>query len=163
MTGRPLRPSLAGRRLGLLAAVVLAAPIVVAVLLLTEFDILIDDEDVADGVESLDDTSPSLDEGTTDVASGPTDAPAAEPERAPPAPPEPAPEPEETTYVVVPGDTLAAIAVRFGTTVTALAAFNAIDNVDALRVGQEIRIPPEGYEPPPPEPERSAPGPPPGG
>ncbi len=53
-------------------------------------------------------------------------------------------------YTVVPGDTLSIIATQFDTSVDALVAFNAIVNRNALRVGQQIAIPPAGYVPPPP-------------
>ncbi|TMC51036.1 MAG: LysM peptidoglycan-binding domain-containing protein [Chloroflexi bacterium] len=46
-----------------------------------------------------------------------------------------------TSYVVRPGDTLSAIAVRHGTTVAALAAANGIANPSVIRVGQLLRIP----------------------
>ncbi len=45
------------------------------------------------------------------------------------------------TYTVKPGDTLSAIAIRFGTTVTALAALNNIKDVNHLIVGQVLKIP----------------------
>ena len=50
---------------------------------------------------------------------------------------------------MVAADTLAAIAARVGVTVAALVAFNAIENPDALRLGQELRIPPADFQPPP--------------
>jgi LysM repeat protein len=45
------------------------------------------------------------------------------------------------TYVVVPGDTLSAIARRFGVTVEAIARVNNIVDVATLRVGQQLTIP----------------------
>jgi LysM repeat protein len=42
---------------------------------------------------------------------------------------------------VRPGDTLSAIAVRFGTTVRELAALNDISNPSLIRVGQVLRLP----------------------
>lgn len=54
----------------------------------------------------------------------------------------------QTTYVVEPGDTLYAIAGRFGTTVDAIVAANNIENRNLIYVGQELIIP-EGSEPPP--------------
>ncbi len=56
----------------------------------------------------------------------------------------PAEEPSEepgTTYVVQPGDTLSALAQRFGTTVAALADANHIANPNLIVVGQELKIP----------------------
>jgi LysM repeat protein len=48
---------------------------------------------------------------------------------------------ETAIYVVAPGDTLSAIAVRYNTTVGTLASLNGIVNVDRIRVGQELRVP----------------------
>lgn len=45
------------------------------------------------------------------------------------------------TYTVKRGDTLSAIAVRFGTTVAALAAANNITNPNMIQVGQVLTIP----------------------
>jgi LysM repeat protein len=45
-----------------------------------------------------------------------------------------------TTYTVKSGDTLTKIAIKFGTTVQALAALNSISNVNVLKVGQVLRI-----------------------
>ena len=47
-----------------------------------------------------------------------------------------------TTYTVVAGDTLGAIASQFGTTISALTAANGLADPNALRVGQELIIPP---------------------
>lgn len=47
----------------------------------------------------------------------------------------------ETIYVVQPGDTLAIIATRFCLTVEEVQRLNNIVDVDALDVGQELRIP----------------------
>ena len=57
-----------------------------------------------------------------------------DPNAAPPAPP-------EVTYTVQNGDTLFAIAFSFGKTVEEVAAHNGITDVNALEVGQVIRIP----------------------
>ncbi len=46
------------------------------------------------------------------------------------------------SYVVVGGDTLSAIAHKFDVSVADLAAFNEITNIDAIQVGQELKIPP---------------------
>lgn len=45
------------------------------------------------------------------------------------------------TYTVKAGDTLSAIASRFGTTVAALAALNHIGDINRLNVGQVLKIP----------------------
>ena len=52
----------------------------------------------------------------------------------------PTPAPQQT-YVVAQGDTLAAIAERFGTTVGALQEANEIDDPDEIFVGQVLLIP----------------------
>ena len=46
-----------------------------------------------------------------------------------------------STYVVHPGDTLSAIAMRHGTTVAALAEANHLANPDLIRIGQLLTIP----------------------
>lgn len=147
---------LAGRALGLLAALVVTVPIVIAVLLLTEFSIL---EDTDDG-EPTASTFIAAAAGTTEPIDGllqtrPLDAFVAD--AATPLADEPEPAPTEATgaadtYVVVAGDTLAVIARRFETSVDKIAAYNAIADPNALRVGQELRIPPASYELPPPPP-----------
>ncbi len=48
------------------------------------------------------------------------------------------------TYTVRSGDTLGAIAARFGTTTTLLAKLNGIANPSLIRVGQVLQIPPGG-------------------
>ena len=44
------------------------------------------------------------------------------------------------TYTVKKGDTLSAIAKKYGTTVKAIAAENKISNVNVIRVGQKLKI-----------------------
>jgi LysM repeat protein len=44
------------------------------------------------------------------------------------------------TYEVVDGDTLSAIAERFGTTVEALVAANGLASADELQIGQVLKI-----------------------
>ncbi len=65
------------------------------------------------------------------------------------------PTPEPPTYVVQPGDTLFAIAQRFGTTVEELVALNQLADADSLEVGQVLRLP-SGSMPSPPEEEAPA-------
>lgn len=48
---------------------------------------------------------------------------------------------ETSTYVVQAGDTMAAIARRFGTTVAELAQLNNITNPDRISVGQKLIVP----------------------
>lgn len=51
------------------------------------------------------------------------------------------PGPSGNTYVVQPGDTLSAIAMRYGTTVSILAQLNGISNPDLIFVGQVLILP----------------------
>jgi LysM repeat protein len=74
----------------------------------------------------------------------------AEPEADPPAPEPTVPTlPPDGTYTVQSGDTLYAIAQRFGVTVQALAQANGITNVNVLSVGDVLTIPGEGDVLPP--------------
>jgi LysM repeat protein len=45
------------------------------------------------------------------------------------------------TYTVVAGDTLGALAQKFGTTTSNLAAANSISNPSLIRVGQQLKVP----------------------
>lgn len=47
----------------------------------------------------------------------------------------------ETTYIVVKGDTLSGIAKRYGTTYQKLAEYNGIKNPNIIHIGQKIIIP----------------------
>ena len=60
------------------------------------------------------------------------------------APSSPSPASSAGTYVVRPGDTLSAIALRYGISVWTLAQFNAIRNPSLMYVGQVLRIPATG-------------------
>jgi LysM repeat protein len=51
-------------------------------------------------------------------------------------------------YIVAPGDTLKNIAIRYGTTVEALASWNGIYNYNLIYVGQRLAIPTGNYIPP---------------
>ncbi|SES49054.1 GH25 family lysozyme [Actinokineospora terrae] len=69
--------------------------------------------------------------------------------------PNPAPGPAPTppapgTYVIAPGDTLSAIAVRFGTTVAALATLNGISDPNRIQAGAALRLPGPGAPAPAP-------------
>lgn len=55
--------------------------------------------------------------------------------------PAPAPMPEPRIYIVRPGDTLAGIAWRFGTTVWVITRANGIWNPNLIYVGQRLVIP----------------------
>lgn len=63
------------------------------------------------------------------------------PSQRPEPEPEPNPNPANQTYTVVPGDTLYAIAARYGTTVAELAALNGILNPNLIYPGQILNIP----------------------
>ncbi|MDG2497268.1 MAG: LysM peptidoglycan-binding domain-containing protein, partial [Aquiluna sp.] len=63
-----------------------------------------------------------------------------EPSEAPSAQPEPQPT-SVTEYRVVSGDSLSAIAAKFGLSLKSLQEFNKIANANQIRVGQLIRIP----------------------
>jgi LysM repeat protein len=47
----------------------------------------------------------------------------------------------ETVYQVQPGETLAEIAMRLGTTVETLARMNALDDPNSVQAGQELLVP----------------------
>lgn len=53
----------------------------------------------------------------------------------------PEPKPEPKTYTVQSGDTLGAIANKFGTSVTELAKLNNIANINLISVGQVLKLP----------------------
>lgn len=65
-----------------------------------------------------------------------------------------APTPGGIEYTVRPGDTLGAIAARFGTDVATLAAHNGIPDPDKIGQGTRLRIPGAASRPVPPLPER---------
>lgn len=71
----------------------------------------------------------------------PTPAPTAIPTGRPSPTPQSSATPRPRTYKVQPGDTLTAIAARFGTSVAKLAALNNIANPSLLRVGQVLKLP----------------------
>lgn len=64
-----------------------------------------------------------------------------------PPPPPPSGQPGVTTYVIQPGDTLSGLAVRFNTTVAALAQLNGIVNPNLIFAGFRIRVPDSGVPP----------------
>ena len=83
-----------------------------------------------------------------------TATPTPTPTTSAPTTPEPtqAPSAGETTYVVQPGDNLFRIALRYDTTVEAIASANGIANPALIYVGQELTVPSSGAEPSPPPP-----------
>ena len=143
-----------GPMLGFLLSVVIAIPIIFAVLMLTSFGVLRDTNDsaassittvVSEATQSLDTVLT-----TSELATG-----AADPEPAAAVGVEAAASADAApqlgqVYVVIAGDVLHQIAVRFAVTTDALVAYNALSNPNALRIGQELRIPPPGYQPPDP-------------
>ncbi|MBN1287272.1 MAG: LysM peptidoglycan-binding domain-containing protein [Anaerolineae bacterium] len=71
----------------------------------------------------------------------PTAAPTATPVSAQPAQPTPTPQPvAAVTHTVQVGDNLYRLALRYGTTVEAIAAANGIVNPNIIRVGQVLKI-----------------------
>jgi LysM repeat protein len=78
------------------------------------------------------------------AAGSPTPSPATSPSASPTTRPSPTPRPSAVarhTYRVRPGDTLGAIALRFGTTVKAISALNGIKDPSLIRPGQVLKIP----------------------
>ncbi len=57
----------------------------------------------------------------------------------------PTDETQPTEHTVVSGDTLSSIASKYGTTVAKLAAYNNIENVNKIKIGDVIKIPPDDY------------------
>ena len=49
--------------------------------------------------------------------------------------------PTQRTHAVKPGDTLTSIAIKYGTTVAAIASLNNITNINNISVGQLLFIP----------------------
>lgn len=79
----------------------------------------------------------------------PTQPPPVNPTPNPPVNPPTQPPPTTgTTYTVQRGDTLSAIARRFGVTVQAIASANNISNPNLIYVGQVLQIPGAGTNPP---------------
>jgi LysM repeat protein len=126
----------------------LAAPVTVVVVGAALGALVLSRGPLAPGTSGAGDEAPSPTPAAT-VAAGtaapataaPTAAPTAEATAAPTARPTPTPATSPATYRVRPGDTLSAIAVRFGTTVRELAALNDISNPSLIRVGQVLRLP----------------------
>lgn len=83
--------------------------------------------------------------GEAERAEEPTQAPLATPTSVPTSTstPQPPATPTPMIYVVQPGDTLAGIADRYGTTAEAICAFNELEDCSLIRPGQELLIPSE--------------------
>ena len=144
--------------MGIGAIGVIAIPIVVAVVLLTEFNVLRDDGEDApllSDAPAESETTPVNDEPDSTDSSA-EEAEEAEQGDAPveeePDDVQPAAETEATLYIVVPGDTLASIARRFERDIFAVAAYNGLADINRLDVGQELRIPPADFVAPEPNP-----------
>ncbi|NJD30050.1 MAG: LysM peptidoglycan-binding domain-containing protein [Chloroflexi bacterium] len=91
-------------------------------------------------------TQPPTPGPSPEPTAAPTDAPTPEPSATPvvtatPAPPAPTPQQTYRTYRVQSGDTLSVIAVRFDTTVRAIAELNDIADPSRIRIGQILLIP----------------------
>lgn len=78
---------------------------------------------------------------TAAPSGAPTPAPSAAPSLRPTSTPTVSATPRPKTYKVRSGDTMSAIAARFGTTIAEIAALNNIANPSLIRVGQVLRIP----------------------
>lgn len=168
----PYTPAAAGPWFGILTALVVAIPVAAAAIALVKLDPFSADAQSESPVTALgsDDTLPA---GAEDTLFGILDSTTGEPEgvlEQAPVTPAPEPPPAVTTYVVKAGDTLGAIASRFGTTAQALALFNRLADPNALRVGQELKIPGPDFTvpaepaitPTSPTPDQTEPEPPPG-
>ena len=89
-------------------------------------------------------TPPTSRPSSPPATAAPSDASAPTPTPAPPSPPPASASPAPvggSTYTVRPGDTLSAIAKRFGTTTSALAQLNGIANPSLIRTGQVLKLP----------------------
>ena len=58
--------------------------------------------------------------------------------------PSPPQSPQYITYVIQPGDTLSGIAIRYGTTVSALSQLNNISDPDKIYTGNTLKVPESG-------------------
>ena len=151
-----------GPALAFLLSLVVAIPIIFAVLMLTSFSVLQDAGDAAPEaapVAAAVTETPAAEEAAPATRTVAVEPAAAEEAAAAVAAaleePEVPAQPLDRIYVVVAGDVLSRIAQRFAVTVEAIAAYNELSNPNALRIGQELRIPPPGYQPPDPEAEES--------
>lgn len=86
-----------------------------------------EDEPASAGIQATSDSSVVAPIATTTTATTAAPAPALQP---------------GGSYVVEAGDTLSVIAEQFGVTMEAISAANNITDVDSIRPGQELIIPP---------------------
>lgn len=84
---------------------------------------------------------PSVAQPTATAATAPSSLPPASPPPASPLPASPEPATSGATYRVQSGDTLSAIAARFGTTTKVLVDLNGISDPSKLKIGQILRLP----------------------
>ncbi|HSW41926.1 MAG TPA: LysM domain-containing protein [Patescibacteria group bacterium] len=98
---------------------------------------------LAPGLSGAGDNGPSPTPPGTIAPATPAPTPRPAPTATPTPRPAPtaAPTPRPATYTVRSGDTLSAIAARFGTTVAEVAALNNIANPSLIRVGQVLQLP----------------------
>jgi len=103
----------------------------------------------APGIPTLTPT-PLASPAAAEATATPTPEPFTPEPTATPAPQEPQPTPASgtSTYTVQPGDTLYALAARFGTTVNELAALNNLSPDAMLMAGQVLTIPAGAANPP---------------
>lgn len=126
----------------------LAAPVTVVLVGLAFGALLLARGPLMPGSSGAGDDGPSASPSAS-LAPGSSAPSVAPPSAAPTARPTPRPKPTSApttkprprTYRVQRGDTLGAIAARFGTTVKKLAALNNITNPSLIRVGQVLKLP----------------------
>jgi LysM repeat protein len=90
--------------------------------------------------------TPSLSPPPTNAATGqptgsPTTAPTASPSPSPQPTPAPTPTPDHVLHVIQPGETLTAIAIRYGVTVEAIVVANGITDPNHIQAGDVLIIP----------------------
>ena len=148
---RPYSPAASGRLFGLLTSLVIIVPVVVAGVVLLRLDVFSDDGDASGATEPL---AFDFDSPAEPIAFPSDEGEVALPELEP----EPEFELRATVHVVQPGDTLGNLAQRYGTTVAAIVFLNDLLDPNALRVGQELQVPPADFVlPEPAAPEAEAP------
>jgi LysM repeat protein len=116
-----------------------------------------DEEQIATAAAESTRVAAAAEETATPTVPPPTPTPSPTPTPVPPTPvpatpaPTPTPVPTgEVTHVVQRGENLFRIALRYGTTVEAIASANGIANPARIYVGQRLTIRSSGTQPPPP-------------